>query len=222
MEQQQHLSRSCIVSSLYANAILPQPDNESLSRLITYIGHNFSGREPQYELVERVVLEVVKKQKLLDDIISRAAPKFKIDQMYIPIIVILRMGIYELVFENTITKPSIIISEAVALAHLYGTQQDAKFVNGVLGTIFAELGLKTKAKEQKQKTQDIVAEHTYKIGVCIYSYDTNKTVHIAMIRDVWGYWTLPKETYINQVDSNLESVATEKMKSTTSLDVDID
>jgi len=47
---------------------------------------------------------------------------------------ILRIGTYELLYENDIPT-GVVIAEAVKLAELYGTENSARFVNGVLSSI---------------------------------------------------------------------------------------
>ena len=48
---------------------------------------------------------------------------------------ILRIAVYEMFFDNAPLKPSIAINEAVELAKVYGTDDSARFVNGVLGAM---------------------------------------------------------------------------------------
>ncbi len=47
---------------------------------------------------------------------------------------ILRIGVYELLFEEDIPS-GVVMAEAVRLAELYGTENSARFVNGVLSSI---------------------------------------------------------------------------------------
>lgn len=47
---------------------------------------------------------------------------------------ILRLGVYELLYEDDIPT-GVVMAEAVKLAELYGTENSARFVNGVLSSI---------------------------------------------------------------------------------------
>ena len=51
------------------------------------------------------------------------------------------MGLYELIFGNRAeVPPRVAINEAIELAKTYGGQNSGKFINGVLGTIYREIG----------------------------------------------------------------------------------
>lgn len=71
----------------------------------------------------------------IDPLISTAAPQFPIDKIAKIDVAILRLAIYELVFEKK-EPPKVIIDEAVELAKKLGGEASPAFVNGVLGTIF--------------------------------------------------------------------------------------
>jgi N utilization substance protein B len=51
---------------------------------------------------------------------------------------IIRMGIYEMLYEEDIPF-SVSINEAVELAKIFGMEDSSRFVNGVLGRIALEL-----------------------------------------------------------------------------------
>ncbi|MFZ2835638.1 MAG: transcription antitermination factor NusB, partial [Candidatus Moraniibacteriota bacterium] len=71
-----------------------------------------------------------------------------------------RLGICELLFGNyEEVPPKVAINEAIELAKSFGGESSGRFVNGVLGTIYRELGEpmkddKTKPKEKKAKTEE--------------------------------------------------------------------
>jgi len=48
---------------------------------------------------------------------------------------ILRLAIFELMFEDSSTPAKVAINEAIELARLLGSATSPKFVNGVLGTV---------------------------------------------------------------------------------------
>ena len=66
---------------------------------------------------------------------------------------ILRMGLYELSECRDTIPPKVAINEAVELAKAFGSDNSSKFINGVLGTAFKELGLVEESKnESKSKS----------------------------------------------------------------------
>ena len=71
----------------------------------------------------------------IDNFIEKAAPQFPIQKIAKIDVAILRLAIYELVFEKK-APPKVIIDEAIELAKEYGSDSSPSFVNGVLGTIY--------------------------------------------------------------------------------------
>ncbi len=76
----------------------------------------------------------------IDKVIARHAPEWPLDQVPPVDRNVLRLGIYELMFLREV-PPKVAINEAVELGKTYGGQSSGKFVNGVLGSVYKELGL---------------------------------------------------------------------------------
>ncbi len=54
---------------------------------------------------------------------------------------VLRLGLFELLFGNhDEVPPKVAINEAIELAKSFGGETSGKFVNGVLGTVYREIG----------------------------------------------------------------------------------
>ncbi len=85
------------------------------------------------DFIKRLVLGVQKRLPELDTILQPIAPEWPIDQIARMDRVILRMGMYELLYEKDV-PPKVVINEAVELAKSFGNENSSKFVNGVLGT----------------------------------------------------------------------------------------
>jgi transcription antitermination factor NusB len=85
--------------------------------------------------------EALKKQiGDLNDIDSRihtAAPEWPISQINRIDLAILRLAVAELITKTTPYK--VVIDEAVEIAKEYGSDNSAKFINGVLGSIITHL-----------------------------------------------------------------------------------
>ncbi|MCX6796094.1 MAG: transcription antitermination factor NusB, partial [Candidatus Falkowbacteria bacterium] len=58
---------------------------------------------------------------------------------------ILRIGVFELVFDDDIPA-KVAINEAIETAKAYGSESSGKFVNGVLGAIYKDI-LREKGEE---------------------------------------------------------------------------
>lgn len=83
-----------------------------------------------FHLVEGV-LEYVPK---LDQVMADLAPEWPVDQIAAIDRNILRIAIYELLFDSD-TPPKVAINEAVELAKMFGGDSSPRFVNGVLGSL---------------------------------------------------------------------------------------
>jgi len=102
--------------------------------------------------IETLVRGVDTKQTELDDIIRPVAPEWPIEQIARMDRVILRIGVYELVFEEGV-PPKVVINEAVELAKAFGGDNSSKFINGVLGTVLrAQEEKPAKPKTVKNKS----------------------------------------------------------------------
>jgi len=107
------------------------------------------------DFVVSLVTGVINKQKRVDPIIEGCAPDWPLNQITTIDRNILRMGIYELIFSDyEETPPRVAINEAIELAKTFGGENSGKFVNGVLGTVYKELGEPMK-KDVKKDTEEV-------------------------------------------------------------------
>ena len=68
---------------------------------------------------------------------------------------VLRLGLYELLFGNREeVPPKVAINESIELAKSFGGDSSGKFVNGVLGTVYREIGEPGKDDAPKKKDQE--------------------------------------------------------------------
>jgi N utilization substance protein B len=72
----------------------------------------------------------------LDEIISDSAPSWPLDQMSKIDMSILRLAIFEILFDNRVPLKAA-INEAVELGKRFGSDSSSRFINGVLGTVAA-------------------------------------------------------------------------------------
>ena len=77
--------------------------------------------------------KILKKKKMIDAKIQKAAPIWPVEKLNKIDLAILRLSVYEL--EYTKTPPKVIIDEAVELAKEFATENSPAFINGVLGAI---------------------------------------------------------------------------------------
>jgi N utilization substance protein B len=77
---------------------------------------------------------VIDRKSELDQVMAELAPEWPVDQIAVIDRNILRIAIYELLFDSD-TPPKVAINEAVELAKLFGSDSSPRFVNGVLGSL---------------------------------------------------------------------------------------
>ena len=70
----------------------------------------------------------------LDETLATYSKKWKLSRLPKVSLTVLRLALYEMAFVNDLPD-SIAINEAVELAKKYGSQEDAAFINGVLGAV---------------------------------------------------------------------------------------
>jgi len=127
-----HLSRIIIMQTLYEWDF--KSGQIEVSDIVSRNIENFI-EDCDKDFIEENVLGIVKNVKKIDKIISESAPEWPVDQIAVIDKTILRMSIYELIFNKDV-PPKVVINEAVELAKSYGSDSSSKFVNGVLGTLF--------------------------------------------------------------------------------------
>lgn len=82
----------------------------------------------------------------IDELITKYAPEWPLEQITVVDRNILRIGVYELKFAPDI-PPKVAINEAIELAKTFGGESSGKFVNGVLGAIYKDMDAAKKPAE---------------------------------------------------------------------------
>ncbi len=135
-----HLSRSIAMQSLYEWDFRGRDDNK-LDEIIEKDINEFGPGMEDSSFVNDLVRNTLKNRNQIDKLIEKCAPEWPLDQVTVVDRNILRLGIYELVFGNyEEVPPKVAINEAIELAKSFGGESSGRFVNGVLGTIYRELG----------------------------------------------------------------------------------
>ena len=127
-------ARMGALQSLFAADIKGFPDEESLEWLVC----EDSLPAKAVDFAQVLMRGVSDNRPTLDDVIVRYAPAWPVDQLSLVDRNILRIALYELLFTPQIPRKTA-INEAVELAKVFGSESSARFVNGVLGSVMAEL-----------------------------------------------------------------------------------
>lgn len=191
-----HLARSVVLQVLFereaSGGKLSQ--DELFGRLADY-AKEFGARDSDIPFMKNLLQTAMAKQKEIDEVIVRAAPEWPLEKIAAIDRNILRLGLSELLFADRAQVPAkVAINEAIELAKVFGSASSGRFVNGVLGAVYVELGEPGKeegaarkqpgAKAMKMPTEEL-------IGAIVYARDGNE-VYLALVHDIFGHWTLCK------------------------------
>ncbi len=131
-----HLARTIAMQSLYQWDF--SKGKEDLEEIVA---HNLQEFAPDFDdenFSDNLVLGVQKNIKEINRLITKYAPEWPIEQITVVDRNVLRIGVYELRFDDDI-PPKVAINEAIELAKTFGGESSGKFVNGVLGAIFKDM-----------------------------------------------------------------------------------
>jgi N utilization substance protein B len=114
------------------------------TRAMEILNRNLAEFAPGLEdatYAKHIVEGALRERPTIDKLIEKCAPEWPIEQVTIVDRNVLRMGIYELMYGNyDEVPPKVAINEAIELAKSFGGDSSPRFINGVLGTIYREMG----------------------------------------------------------------------------------
>lgn len=100
--------------------------------------NEFGPTPEDIEFTRTLVRQLFEYMPELNKLIATFAPDWPLEQITTVDRNVLRIGIYELKFDQTI-PPKVAINESIELAKTFGGESSGRFVNGVLGSIYREM-----------------------------------------------------------------------------------
>lgn len=140
-----HLARTIAMQTLFLWDF--QGKTHDINEISDQILTNFSPQFEDVDFVKHLIVGTTERMAAIDKYIIKYATEWPLDQITIVDRNILRIGVYELVFDNDIPA-KVAINEAIEIAKAYGSESSGKFVNGVLGAIYKDI-LKEKGEENQ-------------------------------------------------------------------------
>lgn len=208
-----HLSRSVAMQSLFEWDFHGSNDSKIDSIISRNVEHFAPGLE-DISFVKDLVKGVVKKKETIDKIIEKAAPEWPLNQIAAVDRNVLRIGLYELIFGKRSEVPyKVAINEAIELAKTFGGDSSGKFVNGVLGTVYREMGEPEDGSLDKENMKE------EKLGGAVVYKNEAEDIKFALVHDIFGYWTLSKGK-IEEGENSAEG-AKREIKEEIGLDVNV-
>lgn len=188
-----HLSRSVVLQTLFEWDF----NHKSLPSITSTMENNateFADDNGDKPYMESLLAGVLKNLVAIDKVIEKAAPDWPLEKIATVDRNILRIGLFELLFgDHDEAPPKVAINEAIELGKSFGGDASGRFINGVLGSIYRELG-----EPGKDQTSGPIKNIPYAkmpvqkmVGSVVYRNKGGK-IQVALIHDVFGRWTLSK------------------------------
>ena len=191
-----HLSRSVVLQTLFEWDFENNKEGD-IFPILERIVSEFAPGTNDKPFIENLLRLVLEKKKDLDILIEKAAPDWPIDKISIVDRNILRIGLAELLFaDRNEVPPKVAINEAIELAKTFGGEASGRFINGVLGAVYKEMGEPGKfdVSKPKKKYGNVPLDKlpiTRLSGAVVYAHHKGET-YLALVHDVFGHWTLTK------------------------------
>jgi len=146
-----HLSRSIAMQSLYEWDFWHR-DNSKLESIVNKNIKEFGPGLEDPSFIWQLINGVMEHLEKINEIIVKCAPEWPLEQITLVDRNVLRVGIYELLWgKRDEVPPKVAINEAIELGKNFGGENSGRFVNGVLGTIYREIGEPGKDETSKKK-----------------------------------------------------------------------
>jgi N utilization substance protein B len=217
-----HLARSVVLQVLFerdqSNGAMSTDDAEK--RLEEY-ATEFGSRDNDLPFMKGLLHTASAKQKEIDQVIVSAAPEWPIEKIAAIDRNVLRLGLTELLYSDRAQVPAkVAINEAIELAKTFGGASSSKFVNGVLGAVYVELGEPGKEEGAHRKEAGPKKIPTENLaGAVVYSIHEGG-MYLAFVHDIFGHWTISKGKV--EPGEDVRAGAMREIKEEMGLDIEIE
>lgn len=211
-----HLSRSVVMQTLFEWDFTGKPeDKETIDEILTRNALEFAPGMGDTSFMRFLVDNILKNRETIDSILAKAAPDWPIEKISIVDRNILRIGLYELLYMDKVEVPAkVAINEAIELAKTFGGENSGKFVNGVLGAVYKEMGEPGKNDAPRKKMPTPIDPSKLPVeqlcGAVVYAKEGDD-VYLALVHDIFGRWTLTKG-HLEAGDTDSSGVAREVLE----------
>lgn len=180
-----HLSRALVLQTLFESDMTHALTYGAAGVILKRNAKEFQLGPADRAFAETLLKGILSKCEEIDAVLLQAAPQWPIAQIAPIDRNVLRIGLYELLFgDRSSVPPKVALNEAIEIAKSFGGEQSGKFVNGVLGSVYRDIGEPQKADVSK------VAPPATLAGAVVVSRGAKP--HVALVHDVFHRWTLPK------------------------------
>ena len=131
-----HLARTMAMQALFEWDFRGN-DESRIPEIVAHVKKEFAPDFDDGGYLVETVTKVADRVHEIDATLERFAPEWRMADMTSTDRNILRLGAYELLYEDAIPS-KVAINEAIELGKTFGTDASGKFVNGVLGAIYKD------------------------------------------------------------------------------------
>lgn len=182
-----HLSRALVLQTLFESDLMGALVLGTARSVLERNAKEFTLGASDRAFADTLLTGVLAKMPEVDAVIEKAAPQWPLAQIAPIDRNVLRIGLYELLFgDRTSVPPKVALNEAIELAKSFGGEQSGKFVNGVLGTVYRDLGEPDKDARQK------AVESSEALAGAVVLSELHGVPVLGLVHDVFQRWTLPK------------------------------
>ena len=186
-----HTARSVVLQTLFELDSGGEINAKLADEKLVQNAAEFAPDEKLFPFMKELLDSVLAKKPEIDQIIVKAAPEWPLERIALIDRNILRIGLAELLFaDRSQVPPKVAINEAIELAKEFGGESSGRFVNGVLGAVYKELGEPGK-DETGKKDSNVPMRTEELVGAVVYAQE-DEQMYVALVHDVFGHWTLSK------------------------------
>jgi N utilization substance protein B len=129
-------ARECALQMLFASDVLKSQDDALTTDYWKELGDSGIDEKTQ-DFANNLVTGTLKELETIDDRIRTRAEHWRIERMAIVDRNVLRLAVYEFLFEDT--PHTVVINEALEIARRFSTFEATQFINGILDAIKHDL-----------------------------------------------------------------------------------
>ena len=163
MASNRHLGRIITLQSLYEYEFRSKAGDASadIDSIVAKNIEPYAKALGDVDFVHDLTHGVFDEIEQLDKELQPMAPEWPISSISPIDRNVLRIGLFELTRRKDQVPPKVAINEAVELAKAFGSDNSSKFINGVLGTAYRNIGgedNKKHAEQEKPKEESAAAQ----------------------------------------------------------------
>ena len=145
-------ARECALQMLFAADVAEMPADDVVRSYWAELGESDLDQTAR-DFATRLALQTLSNLELLDERIRSRAEHWRISRMAVVDRNILRLAVYEFLYEPT--PRTVAINEALEIARRFSTYEATQFINGILDAIKRDLDEQQPQKNVQPEIEDI-------------------------------------------------------------------